>query len=231
MKNADIHKDMLIRVAEGLGGELLPKFVFVGGCTTALLVTDEFTREQIRHTDDVDLIVHLAGYASYTQLISKLRSKGFMERPDNDSPICAMWLDDLRVDIMPDDESILGFSNRWYRGAVKTVEYFCLSDQVQIKLIKPVYFVATKLEAYLGRGNNDPLSSHDIEDLLNVFDGRPELLSELKQAPLELKDFISTQISSLLKSNDFEYAVKSCSVGDALREQLIFDRLEGACEL
>ncbi|MBT3202805.1 MAG: hypothetical protein HOM14_02865 [Gammaproteobacteria bacterium] len=48
MKNADIHKDMLIRVAEGLGEELLPKFVFVGGCTTALLVTDEFTREQVK---------------------------------------------------------------------------------------------------------------------------------------------------------------------------------------
>ena len=57
MKNADIHKEMLIRVAVGLGAKLLPHFVFVGGCTTALLVTDEFTREQIRHTDDVDLIV------------------------------------------------------------------------------------------------------------------------------------------------------------------------------
>ena len=132
MKNADIHKEMLIRVAVGLGAKLLPHFVFVGGCTTALLVTDEFTREQIRHTDDVDLIVHLAGYASYTQLISKLRSKGFMERPDNDSPICAMWLDGLRVDIMPDDESILGFSNRWYRDAVQTAESYCLSDQIKI---------------------------------------------------------------------------------------------------
>lgn len=132
---------------------------------------------------------------------------------------------------MPDDESILGFSNRWYRDAVQTAEYYILNDQVKVKFIKPAFFVATKLEAYLGRGNNDPLSSHDIEDLLNVYDGRVELLSEIKKAPPELKNFISNQISDLLKNNDFEYAVQSCSLGDQLRGQLIFTRLEDTCKL
>ncbi len=231
MINADIHREMLVRVALGLGPELLARTVFVGGCTTAILVTDEFTREQVRHTKDVDLVVHLASYGSYTLFINELRDRGFSERIDSDTPICAMWLDDLRVDIMPDDESILGFSNPWYKDVIKTAEDFSLNDDITIKLIKPEYFVATKLEAYLGRGNEDPMASHDIEDLLNLFDGRPQLISELNRAPLKLRAFVSAQISSLLKNRDFEYAVQSCSLGDISRQRVIFEKLQEICSL
>ncbi len=47
MSNANLHKEMIMLVATALGTELLSKMVFVGGCTTALLVTDDFTKEQI----------------------------------------------------------------------------------------------------------------------------------------------------------------------------------------
>jgi hypothetical protein len=50
---------MLVKVAEALG-DMLSEVVFVGGCTTGLLVTDDFTKEQIRYTDDEDLIVNIA---------------------------------------------------------------------------------------------------------------------------------------------------------------------------
>ncbi|MCP4433419.1 MAG: hypothetical protein GY806_20775 [Gammaproteobacteria bacterium] len=229
MSNANIHKDMLIRVARGLGQDLLSEIVFVGGCTTALLVTDEFTQEQVRHTYDVDLIAHLDGYAAYTHLMNELRMREFRERLDNDGPICAMWFGDLRVDIMPDDEDILGFSNRWYKDAIKSADDYHLADGLPIKLISPVYFVATKLEAFLGRGEGDPVSSHDIEDLLILFDGRRELPSELKQAPQNLQTFVSEQITGLLKNRNFAYAVQSCAMGDPGREKLIFERLESSC--
>lgn len=42
------------------------------------------------------------------------------------------------------------------------------------------YFCATKLEAFGGRGKNDYLASHDLEDLITVVDGRPELLEDHK---------------------------------------------------
>ncbi len=54
---------MLVEVARALGPELINQVTFVGGCTTALLLTDEVTAEQVRHTDDVDLIVHVISYA------------------------------------------------------------------------------------------------------------------------------------------------------------------------
>jgi predicted nucleotidyltransferase len=228
VNHANRHKEMLILVAEALGPELCQQMAFVGGCTTGLLLTDDFTREQVRHTDDVDLIVHLVGYPSYARLQEQLRTQGFRERMDNDDPICAMSLGELRVDFMPDDDKVLGFSNRWYQAALQSADNYSLTENITIKLVKPVYFVATKLEAYRGRGKNDPLSSRDIEDLLNLFDGRPELLTEIDQTTHELRRYIASEIKTLLENGNFQNAVQSCALGDHDRESLIFERLEHA---
>lgn len=53
--------EMLENVAKALGPDLRDKFVFVGGCSTALLITDPIILEEVRATDDVDLIVNLKG--------------------------------------------------------------------------------------------------------------------------------------------------------------------------
>ncbi len=230
MNNANVHREMLINVAVALGTELCQKMVFVGGCTTSLLLTDAFTIEQVRHTDDVDLIIHVLGLTPYYELQEELRSRNFKENPDVDDPICAMKLGDLRVDFMPDDENILGFSNRWYREAFNTAEACQLTPEITIKLVTPVFFIVTKLEAYLGRGKNDPLESRDIEDFLNLFSGRKELISEIKQSSEELQFYISNQIEVLLGNRGFEYAIQSTALNDKDREDLIFSRLESVVE-
>lgn len=104
--------EMLKTVANALGNDLRERLVFVGGCTTALFITDTITLEDVRATDDVDLIVDLAGYPAWARLQDELRQKGFVEAPDTNI-ICRMKLGELTVDFMPDDEDILGFSNRW----------------------------------------------------------------------------------------------------------------------
>lgn len=111
--------DMLQTVAEALGPDLRQRLVFVGGSTTALLITDAITREGIRLTDDVDLIMDLAGYPEWTRLQAELREKGFAESPE-DTVICRMRLGELKVDFMPDDPKILGFSNRWYAKGIES---------------------------------------------------------------------------------------------------------------
>ena len=55
--------DMLEVVGRALGEDLRKRIVFVGGSTTGLLVTDNFTREEIRFTEDIDLVVKVAAYA------------------------------------------------------------------------------------------------------------------------------------------------------------------------
>ncbi|MDE8558457.1 hypothetical protein [Pantoea vagans] len=220
---------MLVEVARALGPDLVKQVTFVGGCTTALLLTDEVTAEQVRHTDDVDLIVHVISYAKYNALQEELRRRGFkIVAPDidEDIPICAMRLNELRIDIMPDDESILGFSNRWYKEAMDDSFDYQLNDEITIKLVSPCYFVATKLEAWLGRGNGDALTSRDIEDIINLIDGREELISELGNSSDAVKAFISEQLNQLLNDRNFEYAVSGQSNNSPQREKIIFDRVE-----
>jgi hypothetical protein len=52
-----------------------------------------------------------------------------------------------------------------------------------IKLITAPAFLGTKFEAYSDRGGGDMLASHDLEDIINVLDGRPGLLEEVEMRP------------------------------------------------
>ena len=108
---------MLIPVAEALGEDLLPNVAFVGGSTTALLITDPITRQAVRFTEDVDLILNVDGKAHWQRLQKQLRERGFKESME-DNLICRMRLGQLKVNFMPDDETILGFTNRWYHKAL-----------------------------------------------------------------------------------------------------------------
>lgn len=196
--------EMLETVADALGSDLRDRLVFVGGCTTALFITDEIVLEGVRATDDVDLIVDLAGFAAWANLQAKLREKGFVQSQD-DTVICRMRLGDLKVDFMPDDEAILGFSNRWYAKGIETAVTFKLTDALDIRHLTPELFIATKLEAYLGRGGGDLLGSRDLEDILLTVDGRPEIVAEVQQADADVRQFIAEQFAALLKDPDLDH--------------------------
>lgn len=227
MASKDDHIAMITAVAQAMGPDLCNEVAFVGGCTTALLVTDTYSQGQVRHTDDVDLIVHVISMSGWLSLVSRLRSMGFTEPGGTaDDPICAMKLGLLRVDFMPDDEEILGFTNKWYRDAFQKAKPYFLSAELTIRLIPPTYFIATKLEAYLQRGNDDPIGSRDIEDILTLIDGRTELLEELLDAPAALKTYVSEQMATLCEHGDFSYAVQAATNNDASREDALFERIK-----
>ena len=233
MSISELQKQMVGSVAEALGPELRAEVAFVGGCTTAFLLTDEFVLEQVRHTEDVDLIVHVMGHPGFHALQQALRAKGFKDMPldpSGNAPVCAMQLGDLRVDFMPDDPQVLGFSNRWYGEALKTATNHDLSENLSIRLVSPPYFLATKLEAYKGRGKGDTLASHDIEDLLMLIDGRDSLIDEVSAAPEELRDYLAEEFSHLVKDANFEYAVSSQAKGNSEREEILFERIEALAQ-
>jgi len=214
---------MLQTVAEALGSHLRERLVFVGGCTTALFITDEITLEDVRATDDVDLIVDLAGYSAWAKLQDQLRQKGFMESQD-DTVICRMRLGDLKVDFMPDDPEILGFSNRWYAKGIETATSHQLTPALTIKRLAPAVFVATKLEAYLGRGQGDFFASRDLEDILLIVDGRPEIVAEIQEADDDIRQFIAAQVTALLKDRDFDYFLEGNIRGPEGRVDIVRER-------
>lgn len=217
--------EMLQRVAETLGEELRERLVFVGGCTTALFITDEVTLEDVRATDDVDLIVDLTGYGAWAQLQDELRQKGFAESQE-DNVICRMRLGDLKLDFMPDDPAILGFSNRWYAKGIETAVTTTLTENLEIKRLAPPLFVATKLEAFLGRGHGDLLGSHDLEDILILIDGREEIVAEIQAADADVRQFILEQFTALLEEDDFDHFIEGNIRGPEGRVDIVRRRFE-----
>lgn len=216
--------DMILRVATALGEDLLKRTAFVGGVTTGLFVTDEFTRESVRFTDDVDLIVDIVGSGRWVQFQEELRSRGFRESPGDDV-ICRMRLGDLKVDFMPDDEKILGFSNRWYSLGLESAVDHALTDDITIRVLTAPLFLATKLEALRGRGIDDLLMSRDLEDILLLLDGRPTLVWEVADAPARVIEYLAKEFATLLNHKDFESAVEANMRGDAGRIGLIRKRI------
>ncbi|MES9904404.1 MAG: hypothetical protein ABW168_17225 [Sedimenticola sp.] len=216
--------DMLLPVAEALGEELLGHVAFVGGSTTAFLITDPITRQAVRFTEDIDLIVHVEGQAEWQRWQRKLHARGFRQSMEDDV-ICRMRLGSLKVDLMPDDENILGFTNRWYRKAIEHAEPYPLNDTVTINLLAPAYFIATKLEAYLGRGGDDPMSSHDLEDIINLVDGRAELGDEIMGSEANVRRYIAEQCGALQRHPNFDYAIQG-NLQETSRADLFYQRWE-----
>ena len=121
---------------------------------------------------------------------------------------------------MPTVKDILGFANRWYPLAIATAQPVRLPSGQTIKLITAPVFIATKLEAFKGRGQNasgqpDFLGSHDMEDIITVTDRRPELIGECGAMPAELRNYLAQEFSTLFASADFETTIAGHLPGDA----------------
>ena len=188
-------------VAKALG-PLREELVLVGGCSVGLLITDR-GRPPVRQTIDVDLVAEVASMgAYYHSLIPKLKAQGFKESAE-DANMCRWKFGDLILDVMPSDESVLGHStNRWYAEVVRSASKVLLPSGLEILVVSAPLFVATKLVAFHDRGNNDYMH-HDMEDIINLVDGRPELSGEVDSAPSEVKEFIREEFDFLVGDQPF----------------------------
>ncbi len=200
-------------VAEHLG-DLRDEVVFLGGATVGLLITDPATTS-VRPTKDVDVIVEVGSYGKYATLQDRLRDKGFSEDTSEGAPICRWVIASIKVDVMPTHERILGFSNRWYGPAIKSAQRLQLTDSLTIRVVSPPHFMATKIEAFHGRGEGDYLLSHDIEDLFAMIDGRPELINEIEKTDEDLRLYLHEQIEALLADHSFRESLSGNLRSDA----------------
>lgn len=223
MRANDPNLPHLRRIAEALG-DLREQLVFVGGSVAGLLLTDPLA-EGVRATLDVDAVVD-AGRAAFYRLEETMAARGFVR--DSSSDVICRWVhreSGVVFDLMPVDAEVLGFTNRWYPYAVQTAEPVELAEGVTIRLVTAVAFVATKLEAFVSRGRGDFVSSHDLEDVLNVVDGREQLVSELAAAPTPLREAVAAVFAGLLAHPDFANVLPGL-IAEPERAELIQARLE-----
>jgi hypothetical protein len=197
----DSNREQLI-IAGRLLRPLLGELVFLGGTVTGLLITDEAAAGP-RTTFDVDAIAEITSYAEYAAFGGRLRVQGFEEDTREGAPLCRWIHHATTLDVMPLDGNILGFSNRWYRAAMESSVTVRLSHDLEIRIVTGPFFLGTKLEAFKGRGMGDFFGSHDLEDLIAVVDGRPELVAEVQAAAAELRAYLRAGIGGLLKAPGF----------------------------
>lgn len=208
---------MSIELLERAARELAPfldEVAFVGGATVALWITDPAAREP-RPTKDVDLVVEVTSRLGWYDFEARLRKHGL--RHDITSAVICRWRagsgGELLLDVMPSDAALLGFENHWQRPAFERALMCSLPSGASIRAISPPYLLATKLEAWNGRGGGDHLRSHDLEDVILLVDGRSEIVDEVASAPGDLRAFLAHELAVLLEHPQFLDALDGTVVG------------------
>jgi predicted nucleotidyltransferase len=219
-------------IAQALG-PLREELVLVGGCAVDLLLTDS-AASPTRVTYDVDMVAQVASLAGYHELERQFTRLGFKRDMAQDAPICRWRYNNLEVDLMPALPGILGFANRWNPLAVQSAQRVVLPSGTSIQLITAPAFLATKFEAFSDRGKSDLLGSHDMEDIVNVLDGRPEIVEEVAASPDELKRYLVDRCHALLALPNFMDALSGMVFPDeslAERVKMIGLRLKQIAEI
>lgn len=215
--NSGANVRMLEAVAQGLG-ELRDRVVFVGGAVTSLYVDDPKS-PPVTVSDDVDCVIEVAGLVDYGRIEKSLLRKGFKRPVDEEHRkiICRWDFKGTLVDVMPTDESILGFSSRWYGEAIQAKEAKTLPNGTTVHVFPLPYFVATKVEALKARGGEDLRFSQDMEDIASVLDGSKTAESQLRAAPSGVRKYIQDEFSALLNRPDFLREALEGSLRDSAR--------------
>jgi predicted nucleotidyltransferase len=196
----------ILEVAVSALGLLADELVFIGGCATGLLISDA-AAPPIRVTKDVDVITEVASLREYHRLAEQLRACGFKEDASDGAPVCRWCGAGILLDVMPTDATVLGFGNDFYQPALDAAVEFVLPSGKSIRMVTAPYFLATKLVAFDGRGNGDYVMSHDMEDIVSVLDGRPEIVDEVQACDGSLRKFLAERFSALVNDNAFMEAV------------------------
>lgn len=188
--------------------DLNEQVVYVGGRIVGLLITD-LIEDDVRPTYDIDVALDLGktDIVAHYSLQKKLESLGF--KPDGNVN-CRYVLDDFMIDVMYTDGALQGINSNWYQAGFDNALEIQIKDK-KIKILNAVYFIATKLEAFTDRAykNDDYWDCKDLEDIINVINGRPELLEEIMNSPKDVVQFISGYFKKLIEDPKWLEAIKA----------------------
>jgi len=183
-----------IRAVSNALKELHNQVVFVGGATVSLYA--DRAAPEVRATDDVDIVVEIISRADYAALEEQLRKIGF--KNDMEAKFLGRYLfPGIVLDVMPTDESILGFSNRWYEAGFNRAQDIDIDDLHTVKIFTAPYFIASKLEAFKNRGGGDGRMSSDFEDIVYVLENRRPVWEEMLSADTDVRDYLLGEFRAL----------------------------------
>jgi hypothetical protein len=142
-------------------------------------------------------------------LEDKLRARGFKNDTRAGAPICRWIYKDIKVDVMPTDSDVLGFSNRWHEEGIELKISKTLPDGTEIFVFPPEYYLAAKFEAHNARGGNDLRQSHDFEDIIYLLDNCSNLLDNINASSSSVKMYLKKECQNLLANPNIIEGIES----------------------
>ena len=132
-----VNTELLFSVLDHLE-QLDQRFIIVGGAIVGLLV-DQPELIDFRPTKDVDILVEVATRIEYARLEEKLRALGLRNDISDDAPLCRWIVNEAaKLDVLPLEAGILGFSSEWFKEAWKHPQKIRLEERI-IDTISPVW--------------------------------------------------------------------------------------------
>jgi predicted nucleotidyltransferase len=104
--------------------------------------------------------------------------------------ICRYIIHGITVDVMPTSENVLGFKNKWYPEAYAHGMSINLEEGLSVRIFPAPYFLATKLDAFVDRGENEGRFSTDFEDIVHVLNNRLTIWEEINDADESVKQYL-----------------------------------------
>jgi hypothetical protein len=199
MKHKTIHIEIVEKAAIALQ-ELCAEMVFVGGAIISLY-TDDASSDEIRPTKDIDLTIRIKSYSKLVSLQERLAQLKFFPDPSGMS-VCSFKFEDILIDIMPSDIDVFGKPNRWYDSGIEDLIMINLGE-TKIRILSAPFFLATKFEAFNGRGK-DYRTSHDFEDILYVIDNRKNIVKEILESETSVKNYLMKEFGNFAKRYDYD---------------------------
>lgn len=223
MKNRTINLSIIKTVAGALG-ELNAQVAYVGGATVSLYADDPVA-DDVRPTQDIDLVVHIANFGELTALQEKLGQKGFQVDPMAHIT-CRFTYREIIIDVMATRQVGWAPSNIWFEPGFKNLISFRLDDETTIQIFQFPYFLATKFAAFEERGG-DPRTSKDFEDIVYVLDNRVNLVDEIVSAQDDVGSYLRYQLHKLQHADKVEAILAHLDPYNKLgRYELIQDKIK-----
>ena len=186
LKNTLLNRAATKTIAKALGA-LNDKVVYVGGAVVSFYIDDP-SAEDVRPTKDIDITMEIASVVELEHIREELAQKGFYQSHE-DSVICRFRYDDIKVDVMSTKAVGWAPANPWFGPGFNSSIYFSIDD-IKIRCLPLPYYLATKFAAFYNRGEKDPRTSQDFEDIVYLLNYSTRLEEQVKNATEDVRLYL-----------------------------------------
>jgi hypothetical protein len=194
-----------IKMVANALADLNDECIYVGGAVTGLYADDPLA-PKVRPTKDIDIVLEIVSLIELERLRQKLAERN-IRFAQEENTVCRFKYKHILID-------------------VDNAEIYHLDD-VKIKIMPFVYFLASKFSAFRGRGK-DPRTSRDFEDIVYVLDNRTTFVKDILEAAVDVINFLVEELKLILQEPTLQEAFMAHleSETSAERYEMLVSRID-----